>query len=120
LVGSYTPVDWQIAYNFGAPVALTPETPKPGYDKEGKRIVGEKAIPPKTEGPSWEWRTFLVNTTLTFGIKNIFDAHPPLMITQLGNVGYDYGNADPYGRYYYISVEKKFQSLTANNRIRKL
>jgi hypothetical protein len=41
-------------------------------------------------------------------LSRIFDAHPRLMITQLGNVRYDYGNADPYGRYHYISAEKKF------------
>jgi outer membrane receptor protein involved in Fe transport len=108
LVGSYTTVDWQVLYQFGKPAVVTPETPKPGYDKEGKRLVGEKAIAPPPEASRWGWRTFLADTTLTFGIKNIFDAHPPLMITQLGNVGYDYGNADPFGRYYYIAVEKKF------------
>ena len=83
LIGSYTTVDWQIAYIFGAPALVTPETPKPGYDKEGKRLVGEQAIAPKPEGSRWGWRTFLANTTLTFGIKNIFDAHPPLSIDQI-------------------------------------
>jgi len=28
-----------------------PEAPKPGYNKEGKKIVGEKAIAPAAEGP---------------------------------------------------------------------
>jgi hypothetical protein len=56
LIGSWTTLDWQISYQFGAPAAVTPETPKPGYDKEGKRVVGEKAIAPKTEGSSWGWR----------------------------------------------------------------
>jgi iron complex outermembrane recepter protein len=108
LIGSYTTVDWQIAYLFGAPAFVTPETPKPGYDKEGKRLVGEKAIAPKPEGSRWGWRTFLANTTLTFGIKNIFDAHPPLSIDQNSGNGYDFNNADPIGRFFYISAEKKF------------
>ena len=108
LIGSYTTVDWQIAYLFGAPALVTPETPKPGYDKEGKRLVGEKAIAPKPEGSRWGWRTFLANTTLTFGIKNIFDAHPPLSIDQNSGNGYDFNNADPIGRFFYISAEKKF------------
>jgi iron complex outermembrane receptor protein len=108
LIGSYTTVDWQIAYLFGAPALVTPETPKPGYDKEGKRLVGEKAIAPKPEGSHWGWRTFLANTTLTFGIKNIFDAHPPLSIDQNSGNGYDFNNADPIGRFFYISAEKKF------------
>jgi iron complex outermembrane receptor protein len=108
LIGSYTTVDWQIAYLFGAPALVTPETPKPGYDKEGKRLVGEKAIAPKPEGQRWGWRSFLANTTLTFGIKNIFDAHPPLSIDQNSGNGYDFNNADPIGRFFYISAEKKF------------
>jgi outer membrane receptor protein involved in Fe transport len=70
--------------------------------------VGEKAIAPKPEGSRWGWRTFLANTTLTFGIKNIFDAHPPLSIDQNSGNGYDFNNADPIGRFFYISAEKKF------------
>jgi iron complex outermembrane recepter protein len=108
LIGSYTTVDWQIAYMFGAPAQVTPETPKPGYNKEGKPIVGEAAISPKPEGSRWGWRSILANTTLTFGIKNIFDAHPPLSIDQNAGVGYDFYNADPLGRFFYISAEKKF------------
>jgi outer membrane receptor protein involved in Fe transport len=108
LIGSYTTVDWQIGYIFGAPALVTPETPKPGYDKEGKRLIGEKAIAPKPEGSHWGWRTFLANTTLTFGVKNIFDAHPPLSIDQNSGNGYDFNNADPIGRFFYVSVEKKF------------
>jgi iron complex outermembrane receptor protein len=108
LIGSYTTVDWQIAYIFGAPALVTPETPKPGYDKEGKRLVGERAIAPKPEGQRWGWRSLLANTTLTFGIKNIFDAHPPLSIDQNSGNGYDFNNADPIGRFFYISAEKKF------------
>jgi iron complex outermembrane receptor protein len=108
LIGNYTTVDWQISYIFGAPVPVTPETPKPGYDKEGKRVIGERAISPKPEGSSWGWRTFLANTNFTFGIKNIFDAHPPLSIDQNSGNGYDFNNADPIGRFFYVSVEKKF------------
>ncbi|HET9378287.1 MAG TPA: TonB-dependent receptor [Chthoniobacterales bacterium] len=108
LIGSWTTVDWQIAYLFGAPALVTPETPKPGYDKEGKRLVGEKAIAPKPEASRWGWRTFLANTTLTFGIKNIFDTRPPLSIDQNSGNGYDFNNADPIQRFFYISAEKKF------------
>jgi iron complex outermembrane recepter protein len=108
LIGSYTTVDWQLAYMFGAPAVVTPETPKPGYNKEGKPLVGEAAISPKPEGSKWGWRCLLANTTLTFGIKNIFDAHPPLSIDQNSGNGYDFNNADPIGRFFYISAEKKF------------
>src|ERR1700730_1035568 len=106
LIGSWTTVDWQISYQFGAPAAVTPETPKPGYDKEGKRIVGEKAIAPKPEGSSFGWRTLLANTTFTFGINNVFDAPPPFAADWYQ--GYDTSNANPIRRFFYVSVEKKF------------
>jgi iron complex outermembrane recepter protein len=108
LIGSWTTVDWQVSYLFGKPVPITPETPKPGYNKEGKRIVGEKAIAPAPEAPHWGWRSLLADTTLTFGIKNIFDTRPPLSIDQNGGNGYDFGQTDPIQRYFYISMEKKF------------
>jgi outer membrane receptor protein involved in Fe transport len=106
LIGSWTTFDWQISYQFGAPVAVTPETPKPGYDKDGKRALGEKAVAPKVEGPSWGWRTMLANTTFTFGINNVFDAPPPFSADWYQ--GYDDSNANPIRRFFYVSVEKKF------------
>ena len=106
LIGSWTTFDWQISYQFGAPAAVTPETPKPGYDKEGKRIVGDKAIAPKPEGSSFGWRTLLANTTFTFGINNVFDATPPFAADWYQ--GYDTSNANPIRRFFYVSVEKKF------------
>src|SRR4029077_15045028 len=95
LIGSYTTVDWQVSYLFGKPVPITPETPKPGYNKEGKRIVGEKAIAPAPEAPRWGWRSLLADTTFTFGINNIFDTRPPLSIDQNAGNGFDFGQADP-------------------------
>jgi iron complex outermembrane recepter protein len=109
LIGDWTTVDWQISYEFGPPVEITPETPKAGYDKEGKRIVGEKAIAPAPEGHGWSWRRLLDNTTFTFGIKNIFDTFPPLAIDgNPGYQGYDTLAANPVGRFFYGSIEKKF------------
>jgi iron complex outermembrane recepter protein len=109
LVGDWTTLDWQISYEFGPPAELTPETPKPGYDKEGKRIVGEKAIAPAPEAHGWTWRRLLDNMTFTFGIKNLSDAHPPLAF--VGNVayqGYDTYAANPIQRFFYGQIEKKF------------
>jgi hypothetical protein len=79
-------LDRQISYEFGPPVEVAPETPKPGYDKAGKRIVGEKAIAPAPEGHGWTWRHLLDNMTFTVGIKNLTDAHPSLLF--YGNGGY--------------------------------
>jgi len=109
LVGSWTTVDWQVSYEFGPPATITPETPKPGYDKEGKRMVGEKAIAPAPEGHGWSWRSLLNSMTLTFGIKNLTDAHPPLAFVGNGAYqGYDTYAANPVQRFFYGQIEKKF------------
>jgi iron complex outermembrane receptor protein len=105
-IGDWTTVDWQISYQFGVPTAVSPETPKPGYDKEGKRLVGDKAISPKPEGSSFGWRKLLTNTRFTFGIDNVFDAPPPFSSDWYQ--GYDTSNGNPIRRFFYVSVEKKF------------
>jgi hypothetical protein len=104
-VGDWTTFDWQISYEFGKPLEITPETPKPGYDKEGKRIVGEKAIAPKPEGPSSGWRKWIAGTKLVFGINNIFDTRPPFADV---TTGFDPQVTTPIQRFFYVSVEKKF------------
>jgi hypothetical protein len=88
-----------------------PASPRPGFDKDGKRLLGEKAISLKPEGTNWSWRKLLANTTWTFGINNIADSRPPLV--SLGssanfNQGYDPLVANPIQRYFYVQVEKKF------------
>ena len=109
LVGDWTTVDWQISYEFGPPSEVTPETPKPGYNKEGKQILGEKAIAPAPEAHGWTWRRLLDNATLTFGIKNLTDAHPPLAFVGNGAYqGYDTYAANPVQRFFYGQIEKKF------------
>jgi iron complex outermembrane receptor protein len=105
-IGSWTTLDWQVSYKFGAAAEVVPETPKPGYDKEGKRVIGEKAVAPKPEGSNWGWRYWLANTTLTFGINNLFNAAPPLSADWFQ--GWDTENTNPLGRFYYMSFEKKF------------
>ena len=111
LVGSWTTVDWQISYEFGPPAEVGPATPRPGFDKDGKRLLGEKSISLKPEGTNWSWRKLLANTTWTFGINKIADSRPPLV--SLGssanfNQGYDPLVANPIQRYFYVQVEKKF------------
>jgi iron complex outermembrane receptor protein len=108
-VGDWTTFDWQISYEFGPPAEVTPETPAPGYSKDGKPIVGEQAISPKPEGSKWGWRKLLANTTVIFGINNVGDTRPPLSV-QGGNFfqGFDTEASTPIGRYFYFSLEKKF------------
>jgi outer membrane receptor protein involved in Fe transport len=106
LIGSFTTLDWQISYEFGAPTPPVSETPPPGYSKDGKRILGEKAISPKPEGSTGGIRKWLANTTLTFGINNIGDVKPPYSADWYQ--GFDTGDAVPFGRVYYVQIDKKF------------
>jgi len=48
----------------------------------------------------------LANTTFTFGINNVFNTRPPLSVDLYQ--GYDFSDANPYGRFYYLQFEKKF------------
>ncbi|MBV8481399.1 MAG: hypothetical protein JO077_00865, partial [Verrucomicrobia bacterium] len=108
LIGSWTTLDWQISYRFGQPTEITPQAPKPGYDKEGKRIVGEKAIAPAPEGSRWGWRNLLANTTFTFGINNIFDTAAPFAVDN-ALTNYDPGSGvNNIQRYFWVSIDKKF------------
>jgi iron complex outermembrane receptor protein len=104
-VGSWTTVDWQASYTLGPPAEVIPESPKPGYDKEGKRIIGEQAISPKAEGPKSGLRRWLANTTVTFGINNIGDVKPPFADVP---IGYDSETTTGIGRFFYFQLEKRF------------
>ena len=105
-VGSFTTLDWQISYEFGKPVQITPETPQPGYGKDGKRLAGEPAIAPKPEGAhNSSIRYWLAGSKITFGINNVFDTPPPFADTFFG---YDPQTANPIGRFFYFELEKKF------------
>jgi iron complex outermembrane recepter protein len=105
-IGSWTTLDWQISYEFGKPILITPETPKPGYDKDGKKLAGEAAIAPKPEGAHNGWiRYWLAGGKITFGINNIFDTPPPFADTFMG---FDPQTANPIGRFFYFELEKKF------------
>jgi len=106
LIGSFTTLDWQISYTLGEAAAAVSELPPPGYSKEGRRILGEQAISPKAEGSSKGIRKWLANTTLAFGINNIGDVKPPYSADWFQ--GFDPGNAVPYGRQFYVQIDKKF------------
>jgi len=107
-IGNWTSLDWQISYRFGQPVEITSETPRPGYNKEGMRIPGEQAIAPKPEGSRWSWRSWLANTTVTFGINNVFDTRPPLSVDNVIS-NFDNGSgANFIQRYFWFSIDKKF------------
>src|SRR5271165_6197425 len=104
-IGSFTTLDWQISYELGAPAEISPQTPRPGYGKDGKKLVGEAAISPKPEASNRGIKQWLAGSKVTFGINNVFDTSPPFADTF---VGYDPQTANPLGRYFYFELEKKF------------
>ena len=104
-VGNWLTFDYRISYEFGKPEVVTPEMPKPGYNKDGKKIVGEKAVAPTPEGSNQGVRIWLAGTKLTFGINNIFDTRPPFEDAQ---AGFDTTNGTPFQRYFFVEIEKKF------------
>ena len=106
LIGSFATVDWQISYTLGDSAAPLSESPLPGYAKDGKRLSGEQAASQKPEGSSRGIRKWLANTTLTFGIDNIGDVKPPFSSDWYQ--GFDPGNTVPYGRTFYVQLDKKF------------
>ncbi|MBV8481396.1 MAG: TonB-dependent receptor [Verrucomicrobia bacterium] len=108
-IGNWNTFDWQISYKFGQPSEVTPQAPQPGYSKEGKKIVGEKAVAPAPEGGhAGFWRTLLANTTITFGINNIFDTRPPLSVDNVITNFDPSSGASFIQRYFWFSIDKKF------------
>jgi outer membrane receptor protein involved in Fe transport len=105
VIGNWNTFDYQIAYNFGKAEELTPQTPLPGYSKDGKKLLGEKALFSNRESEISGWRRYLANTKLVFGVNNVFDAAPPFA-DQIE--GYDTRTTNPFGRTFYLELEKKF------------
>ncbi len=107
-VGNWTTLDYQISYTFGAPEEVTPETPQPGYTKEGKAIVPNQEVAARPGTNSKGLRYWLANTTVTFGIQNLADTRPPLSVNGNYFQGFDTFITSPVQRYFYFSIEKKF------------
>jgi len=105
VIGNWNTFDYQIAYNFGRAEELTPQTPLPGYAKDGKKLLGEKAVSPGKERGNFGWRRYLANTKFVFGVNNVFDAAPPFADRV---EGYDTKTTNPLGRNFYVEFEKKF------------
>jgi len=105
VIGNWNTFDYQIAYNFGKAEELTPETPLPGYAKDGKKLLGRRAVFPSRDRESSGWRKYLANTRLIFGVNNVFDAAPPFADRL---EGYDTRTTNPLGRNFYVELQKKF------------
>jgi iron complex outermembrane receptor protein len=53
------------------------------------------------------WQRILWGTRLTVGVNNVFDRSPPIVLGAF-NDNYDTSNYVIRGRYYYVSLTKKF------------
>jgi iron complex outermembrane receptor protein len=105
--------DWILNYtfNFPAPAASNEVA---GYSKDGGKNVKMKdgkdknVMPVSTaEYNPCGWRAWLNQTTLTLGINNFMDEQPPFVAAAFEN-GYDEQTANLKGRWWYVSVKKKF------------
>jgi outer membrane receptor protein involved in Fe transport len=105
VIGNWNTFDYQIAYSFEKAEELVPETPRPGYAKDGKKSLGEAAVSPRRDRGSSGWRRYLANTRLVFGVNNVFDAMPPFADEI---AGYDTMTTNPFGRTFYVEFEKRF------------
>jgi iron complex outermembrane receptor protein len=86
--------------------------PVAGYSKDSKEVMtgkeGKQVETMPYEMPCW--KTILNNSTLTFGVTNLFGQDPPQMY------GFFFSNANNYpgslydnlGRFYYLRLTKKF------------
>jgi iron complex outermembrane receptor protein len=98
-------------FNFSAPVT---ENAIAGYAKDGGKVVkaedgkNKTTLPVSTAAYSQcGWRSWLNGTTLTVGMNNIFDRDPPFSAGAFEN-GYDESTFDIKGRFWYVSLKKRF------------
>jgi hypothetical protein len=105
-------IDIQAGYDliFTPPVESQPVA---GYSKGGKEVVTSKdgkAIESTAAYSMPCWKTLINNSTITFGVNNVFGQDPPDMY------GIFFGNSNNYpgfqydniGRFWYVELKKRF------------
>jgi iron complex outermembrane receptor protein len=112
-VREWITLNWILNYTFHFPAAVA-ENEIAGYAKEGAsnaKMQGGKdkeILPVSTaEYHPCGWRAWLNNTTITFGINNVFDEQPPFVAAAFEN-GYDEATANIKGRLWYVALKKRF------------
>jgi len=110
-IREWTTLDLLASYTFNLPC---PEQPVAGYAKDGGKNVKSKdgkdknVMPVSTaECNPCGWRAWLNGVTLTVGMNNVFDQDPPFVASSFEN-GYDESTADVKGRFYYVSLKKRW------------
>jgi iron complex outermembrane recepter protein len=112
-IREWTTVDAIVSYTFNVAAPVT-ENQVAGYAKNGGKNVNlkdgkEKSLMPisTAEYHPCGWKTWLNGTTVTVGMNNIFDQAPPFVAGALEN-GYDEPAFDIKGRFWYVSLKKRF------------
>jgi outer membrane receptor protein involved in Fe transport len=104
-------MDALVSYTFNSPVPSSTENAVAGYAKDGgisANVKAKDALPVSTAAYSQcGWRSWLNGTTLTVGMNNIFDRDPPFSSGAFVD-GYDQSTFDIKGRFWYVSVKKRF------------
>ncbi len=105
-VREWTTADWIMSYTFNS-VAASTISDVAGYAKNGG--VGSTTKMPinRAEYRPRGWRSWLNNTTVTFGINNLTDQQPPFVAAAIEN-GYDESTANIRGRTWYVALKKRF------------
>jgi outer membrane receptor protein involved in Fe transport len=111
-VAAWTTLDLIASYTFNLPPPSATEVP--GFAKDGGKNVKmkdgkEKNVMPVStaEYDPCGWRGWLNNTTITFGMQNVFDQDPPFVALSVEN-GYDESLATIKGRFWYVQLKKRF------------
>jgi hypothetical protein len=105
-IGDWLSFDGRLQYEFRAkPVAAAPA---PGYSKEGKDFKG--VVAGEGAAPSGEtvsvFGRLVDGLTVAVGCNNIFNRQPPEVLGANSNT--DLSLYDPFGRFVYFEVDKKF------------
>src|SRR5882724_6415629 len=111
-VREWTTLDLIASYNFSLPSPVAAQVP--GLAKDGGKNVKtadgkEKRVLPLSaaEYNPCGWRAWLNGTTVTLGVQNAFDSDPPFVAGAFEN-NYDESIADVRGRFWYLSLKKRF------------
>ncbi|HST30570.1 MAG TPA: TonB-dependent receptor [Chthoniobacterales bacterium] len=111
-VREWVTLDLIINYTFNLPPPAA-QSEVAGYSKDGGKNVkmsgkDKNVMPVSTaEYNPCGWRAWLNQTTLTFGIDNLFDSEPPFVAGAFEN-GYDESTTNAKGRLWYLGVKKRF------------
>lgn len=115
-IRDYYTVDLRVGYEFGLnkPVDEAPvPAPKDGKDK-GKNVAyndgkdGKATPTSQTMAKQMSIARYLDGLKLEFGVNNVTNARPPLIEASPDATNSDGALYDPYQRYYYFVVSKKF------------